>query len=77
MGTHNPFLAPIGMPLPRVYVISDTILKVSWSAPETPNGDITGYYIFLNDRRFSTNLDEAGSYILTGLLPYTIYRVQV
>lgn len=69
--------APLGMPAPQVFVISDNNLRVSWSEPETPNGELTGYYIYLNDRRFSTNSAKAGSYILTELLPYTIYRIQV
>ena len=73
----SPIIAPLGMPPPLAFVISDTILKVTWLEPETPNGEITGYYIYLNHGRFSTNSAEAGSYILTELLPYTVYTIEV
>ncbi|XP_062584554.1 usherin-like isoform X1 [Saccostrea cucullata] len=69
--------APLGMAAPQVFVVSDTILRVTWSEPATPNGEVTGYYIYLNDRRFNTNSAKAGSYILTDLLPYTIFRIQM
>jgi usherin len=69
--------APIGLDAPTLTVVSDTSLRVTWTAPSNPNGQITAYSIYVNGRNISTDMTVPGSYAVTGLLPYTIYSVQV
>ena len=65
------------MGVPSVNVESETSVRVSWNAPLTPNGAITGYYIYLNTDRVPTNMLTAGSYVISNLQPYTVYSIQV
>ena len=46
-------------------------------APVTPNGKITGYNIYINDKKIETALVTPGSYVVDELLPYTVYIIQV
>ena len=69
--------APEGLAPPVHYVINDTTLRVSWTAPTKPHGQITVYYLYLDDERINTGLAEAGSYVLYKLLPNTVYMLQV
>lgn len=71
------FTAPEGLSPPQLLPISDHSLQVVWSAPAKPNGQVTGYYIYLDGVKISTNQTTAGSYIITDLQPYTVYTVQV
>lgn len=72
-----PILAPEGVDTPTLSVVSETAIRVSWMAPEKPNGDITGYNVFKNGERIETGLTLPGSYVLTNLQPYTVYEIQV
>ena len=71
------FSAPEGLPAPYKSVINQTTVRISWGAPSKPNGDITGYYLYVNDRQIDTGQTTPGSYLLTNLQPYTIYKIQV
>ena len=71
------FTAPEGVDRPTITIVSETALRVSWMAPETPNGKITGYNIYINGEKIETNLVTPGSYVITDLLPYTVYIIQV
>ena len=70
-------IAPEGVDKPTLSIVSETAIRVSWMAPEKPNGDIIGYNVYKNDERIGTGLTLPGSYVLTGLLPYTVYQIQV
>ena len=69
--------APEGLAPPALIVVDDTTLRVVWSAPTSPNGQVTGYYIYLDGERIDTNMIVPGSYLLTNLQPYTIYSIHV
>jgi usherin len=73
----NYILAPEGVDTPTLSIVSETAIRVSWMAPQTPNGDITGYNIYVNKEKTETGLVLPGSYIITGLQPYTVYEIQV
>ncbi|KAK3093068.1 hypothetical protein FSP39_010666 [Pinctada imbricata] len=69
--------APEGVHPPSISILSETSVRISWSAPDIANGEITGYSIYTNDVRTPTNMVVPGSYVLTNLLPYTVYSIQV
>ena len=71
------FTAPEGVDSPTITIVSETALRVSWMAPLTPNGKITGYNIHINGEVIETNMVTPGSYVVTGLQPYTVYIIQV
>ena len=71
------FSAPDVLLPPEVVSINQSALRVTWSAPEKPNGDIVAYYIHVNDRRLDIERSVAGSYVLLRLQPFTVYRIQV
>ncbi|XP_019935888.2 usherin isoform X2 [Paralichthys olivaceus] len=68
---------PEGMSAPEVVPVDSTTVRVLWSPPLWPNGAVTGYYIYVNDRLHGSVDNSSGSYLLGGLLPYTVYNVQV
>lgn len=74
---YNFLLAPEGMAIPVLKVINDMTLRVSWLAPDVANGEVTGYNIHINNKVIPTNMKLPGSFVVTGLLPYTIYSVKV
>ena len=65
--------------------INSTAIRVSWSYPEIPRGNITGYNIFHNiTRDGQTNISLATindmsnqTYVFGGLDPFTYYEFQV
>ena len=65
------------MDRPTITIVSETALRVSWMAPEIPNGKITGYNIYVNGEKIETNMATPGSYVVTNLQPYTVYIIQV
>ena len=71
------FPAPKGLPPPVLSAVSTSELRVSWSAPSQPNGDIISYTIVLGDRSINTQMVVPGSTVIDGLQPYTVYNVAV
>ena len=49
--------APEGVDTPTLTIVSETAIRVSWMAPQTPNGDITGY----NDVQQRENRNRSGA----------------
>ncbi|XP_060897032.1 usherin [Labrus mixtus] len=68
---------PDGMLAPEVVPVNSSTVRVLWSPPLQPNGAVTGYYIYLNDRLQGSVDNSSGSYLLGDLLPFTVYNVQV
>ncbi|XP_051795531.1 usherin [Acanthochromis polyacanthus] len=69
--------APEGMSAPELVPVNSSTARVLWVPPFRPNGAVTGYNIYVNDR-FHGNVDNSsGSYLLGNLLPFTVYDVQV
>ncbi|KAK7504941.1 hypothetical protein BaRGS_00003969 [Batillaria attramentaria] len=69
--------APEGIDPPVLDVVSDTALRVSWTVPARPNGEIIAYNVIVNGETAPTGSTQPGSLILTELQPYTVYEVQV
>lgn len=65
------------MSAPEVVPVNSSTVRVLWFPPLQPNGAITGYYIYVNDRVHGSVDTSSGSYLLGDLLPFTIYNVQV
>ncbi|CAB1442995.1 unnamed protein product, partial [Pleuronectes platessa] len=68
---------PEGMSAPEVVPVDSATVRVLWSPPLRPNGAVTSYYIYVNDRLRGSVDNSSGSYLLGDLLPYTVYNVQV
>ncbi|XP_078016774.1 usherin [Epinephelus lanceolatus] len=68
---------PDGMSAPEVVPVNSSTVRVLWLPPTRPNGAVTGYYIYLNDRLHGSVDNSSGSYLLGDLLPFTVYNVQV
>ncbi|XP_008295345.1 usherin-like, partial [Stegastes partitus] len=69
--------APEGMSAPELVPVNSSTARVLWLPPLRPNGAVTGYNIYVNDR-FHGNVDNSsGSYLLGDLLPFTVYDIQV
>lgn len=68
---------PDGVRPPLVYSLNDTSVRVSCIAPLRPNGQVTGYFIYVNGLKVDPLLRSPGSYVVTNLHPYTVYDVQV
>lgn len=58
-------------------MINQTALRVIWSEPDQPNGEILEYNLYVDGTKIETGFSTAASYVLAGLEPYTIYMVQV
>lgn len=72
------FSAPQGVMPPELSVISDTSIRISWTTPVKPNGVITEYRIYVDDRLIEEVLtSQPGSYVLDDLIPYTVYTFHV
>ena len=69
----------------NVETLNSTAIRVSWSFPDTPNGNITGYTIFTNAReggRVNITLSSPNDmsdqmYVFDGLMPFTNYQFRV
>ncbi|XP_061670381.1 usherin isoform X4 [Syngnathoides biaculeatus] len=68
---------PAGMSAPEVVPVNSTTVRVLWSPPLRPNGVITSYRVYLDDRPYASIDNTSGSYLLGNLLPFTVYNVQV
>lgn len=65
------------MSAPEVVPVNGSAVRVLWLPPLQPNGAVTGYYIYVNDRLHGSVDNSSGSYLLGDLLPFTVYNVQV
>nr|XP_014268858.2 usherin [Maylandia zebra] len=68
---------PEGMSAPEVVTVNSSTARVLWIPPLRPNGAVTGYNIYVNDRLHGNVDNSSGSYLLGGLLPFTVYNIQV
>ncbi|KAK2920361.1 hypothetical protein Q8A73_002565 [Channa argus] len=68
---------PDGMSAPEVVPVNSSAVRVLWFPPLRPNGAVTGYYIYVNERLHGSVDNSSGSYLLGELLPFTVYRIQV
>ena len=68
------FVAPQGVAPPQLFVVSDTSIRVSWTPPLEPNGQITAYNVYIDDVRIEeVNTTLPGSHVVEGLLPYSVF----
>jgi len=71
---------PVGF---MVMVLNSTSVELSWQYPESPNGEIRGYYILESSLvilNITLNTVDDGSnqtVVVSGLTPFTIYRYRV
>ncbi|XP_048212729.1 usherin [Perognathus longimembris pacificus] len=68
---------PQGMPPPEAVIINSTAVRVIWPSPSNPNGVVTEYSVYVNNKLYRTGKDMPGSFILGGLSPFTVYDIQV
>uniref|UniRef100_UPI00398F6349 usherin isoform X1 n=1 Tax=Pristiophorus japonicus TaxID=55135 RepID=UPI00398F6349 len=68
---------PEGMLPPEVNVINSTAVHVIWTSPSKPNGFVTEYSIYVNKKQHKTGMNLPGSFVLTDLLPFIVYEIQV
>lgn len=73
----GPSSEPEGMSAPEVVPVDSSTVRVLWFPPLQPNGAITGYFIYLNNRLYGSVDNSSGSLLLRDLLPFTVYNVQV
>ena len=71
------FAAPQGLAAPRLTIVSRTALRVMWEAPDVANGQIVAYNLYLDDEMIDIGMITAGSYVISDLQPFQIYKVQV
>ncbi|XP_040841245.1 usherin [Ochotona curzoniae] len=68
---------PQGMPPPEVVIINSTAVRVIWTSPSNPNGVVTEYSVYVNNKLYKTGMNVPGSFILRDLSPFTIYDIQI
>ncbi|XP_037397596.1 usherin [Pygocentrus nattereri] len=68
---------PEGIFPPEIVTLNSTSVRVLWAAPLVPNGAVTRYSIYLDDQLYSSTDNTSGSLELGGLLPFTVYDIQV
>uniref|UniRef100_A0A663LW22 Usherin n=1 Tax=Athene cunicularia TaxID=194338 RepID=A0A663LW22_ATHCN len=68
---------PEGMFPPEVVIINSTAVRVIWTSPSNPNGVVTEYSIYVNNKQHKTGMNEPGSFLLTALSPFTVYDIQI
>ncbi|XP_042331708.1 LOW QUALITY PROTEIN: usherin [Sceloporus undulatus] len=68
---------PEGMFPPEVVIINSTAVRVIWTSPSNPNGVVTEYSVYVNNKRYETGMKTPGSFLLGDLSPFTIYDIQV
>lgn len=71
------FLEPEGMFPPEVVIINSTAVRVIWTSPSNPNGVVTEYSVYVNNKKYRTGMNTAGSFLVGDLSPFTIYDIQV
>uniref|UniRef100_A0ABM5FDT3 Usherin-like n=1 Tax=Pogona vitticeps TaxID=103695 RepID=A0ABM5FDT3_9SAUR len=67
---------PEGMFPPEVLIINSTAVRVIWTSPSNPNGVVTEYSVYVNNKRYETGMKTPGSFLLADLSPYTIYDIK-
>ena len=70
-------LVPEDLPPPTIKVINDSSVQIFWVEPKISKGPIVAYYIFLNQYRVDPQTNQSGSYILSDLVPYTVYNISI
>ncbi|XP_053139313.1 usherin [Hemicordylus capensis] len=68
---------PEGMFPPEVVIINSTAVRVIWTSPSNPNGVVTEYSVYVNNKRYKTGMNAPGSFLVGDLSPFTIYDIQV
>uniref|UniRef100_A0A8B9DBN8 Usherin n=1 Tax=Anser cygnoides TaxID=8845 RepID=A0A8B9DBN8_ANSCY len=68
---------PEGMFPPEVVIINSTAVRVIWTSPSNPNGVVTEYSIYVNNKQYKTGMNEPGSFLLADLSPFTVYNIQI
>uniref|UniRef100_A0A4W4GYM7 Usher syndrome 2A (autosomal recessive, mild) n=1 Tax=Electrophorus electricus TaxID=8005 RepID=A0A4W4GYM7_ELEEL len=68
---------PDGVFPPEVVILNSTSARVLWAAPLFPNGAVMRYSVYLDGQFYTSTGNTSGSLLLGGLLPFTIYDVQV
>ncbi|XP_004685295.1 PREDICTED: LOW QUALITY PROTEIN: usherin [Condylura cristata] len=68
---------PRGMLPPEVVIINRTAVCVIWTSPSNPNGVVTEYSAYVNNKLYKTGMNVPGSFILRDLSPFTIYDIKV
>ena len=58
-------------------MLNETALRVIWTEPNQPNGEVLAYNLYVDGIKIETGYSTAASYVLADLQPYTIYMVQV
>ncbi len=69
--------APEGLDPPQLLSLNESALRVIWTSPQKPNGQITAYNLYLDDVKIDTGMKYPGSYTFGNLQPFVIYMVQV
>lgn len=72
---NTPERTPVGMSTPLVTSVTPTVVSLSWTAPQFPNGAIFTYRVEVNGTAPFSGLVFAAN--ITGLLPYTAYTLLV
>ncbi|KAK7153113.1 hypothetical protein R3I93_011118 [Phoxinus phoxinus] len=68
---------PEGIFPPEVVTLNSTAVRVLWAAPLVPNGAVTLYSVYLDDRLYESTSNGSGSLEVGGLLPFTVHSIQV
>ncbi|XP_062863133.1 usherin [Trichomycterus rosablanca] len=68
---------PEGVFPPDVVTLNSTSVRVLWAPPLVPNGAISNYSVYLDGELHTSTDGTSGSLELHGLLPLTVYEVQV
>ncbi|XP_068088985.1 usherin isoform X3 [Hyperolius riggenbachi] len=68
---------PEGVFPPEVVAINSTAVHVIWTPPLNPNGVVTEYSIYVDNKGYRTHRNTPHPFTLGGLAPYTVYNVQV
>uniref|UniRef100_A0A8C7Q6N4 Usher syndrome 2A (autosomal recessive, mild) n=1 Tax=Oncorhynchus mykiss TaxID=8022 RepID=A0A8C7Q6N4_ONCMY len=68
---------PEGVFPPEVVPVNSSTVRVLWSPPVQPNGAVTEYSVYLDGTVHATADNTSGSYLLGGLLPFTVYDIKV
>ncbi|MEE6473903.1 hypothetical protein FKM82_010212 [Ascaphus truei] len=68
---------PEGIFPPEVFVINSTAVRVIWTSPSNPNGVVTQYSVYVNNKLYKTEMKFPEPLILGELFPFTVYSIQV
>ncbi|KAM6217822.1 usherin isoform 2-T2 [Rhynchocyon petersi] len=68
---------PQGMLPPEVVIINSTAVHVIWTPPLNPNGVVTEYSVYVNNKPYKTGMNVPGLFLLRDLSPFMVYDIQV